>query len=106
MKILKVFKNNTIMYMENQNHPDKEALIKLVKQAIEMLCEKNISSVVILSSYKINSILKDNFAIDIRVDRVGRVLSNVAKRNQLKRLNTNIPKYKLNISKVTNLKYF
>lgn len=104
MKILKGFKNNIIMYMENQ--PDKEALIKLVKQAIEMLCEKNISSVVILSSYKINSILKDSFAINIRVDRVGRVLSNVAKRNQLKRLNTNIPKYKLQISKVTNLKYF
>jgi len=93
-----------IMYMENQ--PDKEALIKLVKQAIEMLCEKNISSVVILSSYKVNSILKDNFAIDIKVDRIGRVLSNVAKRNQLKRLNTNIPKYKLQISKVSSLEYF
>ena len=92
------------MYMENQ--VDKEALTKLVKQAIEMLCEKNISSVVILSSYKVNSILKDNFAIDIKVDRIGRVLSSVAKRNQLKRLNTNIPKYKLQISKVSSLKYF
>ncbi|TKJ22160.1 MAG: hypothetical protein CEE42_13175 [Promethearchaeota archaeon Loki_b31] len=92
------------MYMENQ--PDKETLIKLVKQAIEMLCEKNISSVVILSSYKVNSILKDNFAIDIKVDRIGRVLSNVAKRNQLKRLSTNIPKYQLQISKVSSLKYF
>jgi len=104
MKILKGFKNYIIMYMENQ--PDKEALTKLVKQAIEMLCEKNISSVVILSSYKINSILKDSFAIDIRVDRIGRVLSNVARRNQLKRLSTGIPKYKLHISKVTSLKYF
>lgn len=103
LKILKGYKN-IIMYMENQ--PDKEALIKLVKQAIEMLCENNISSVVILSSYKVNSVLKDNFAIDIRVDRIGRVLSNIAKRNQLKRLNTNIPKYKLQISKVSSLKYF
>ncbi len=90
--------------MENQ--PDKEALIKLVKQAIEMLCEKNISSVVILSSYKVNSVLKDNFAIDIRVDRIGRVLSNVAKRNQLKKLSTRIPKYKLQISKVSSLIFF
>ena len=88
------------------NQPDKEALIKLVKQAIEMLCEKNISSVVILSSYKLNSILKDNFAVDIRVDRIGRVLSNVAKRNQLKKLSTRIPKYQLQISKVSSLKYF
>jgi len=91
------------MYMDQ---PDKEALIKLVKQAIEMLCEKNISSVVILSSYKLNSILKDNFAIDIRVDRIGRVLSSVAKRNQLKKLSTRIPKYKLQVSKVSSLKYF
>lgn len=90
------------MYMDQ---PDKEALIKLVKQAIEMLCEKNISSVVILSSYKVNSILKDNFAIDIRVDRIGRVLSSVAKRNQLKKLSTRIPKYKLQVSNVYNLKY-
>ena len=92
------------MYME-PNQPDKEALIKLVKQAIEMLCEKNISSVVILSSYKLNSILKDNFAIDIKVDRIGRILSSVAKRNQLKRLNTNIPKYKLQISMLPSLKF-
>ena len=88
------------------DQPDKEALIKLVKQAIEMLCEKNISSVVILSSYKVNSILKDNFAIDIRVDRIGRVLSSVAKRNQLKKLSTRIPKYTLQVSKVSSLKYF
>lgn len=104
MKILKTFKYNINMNMENQ--PNKEAILKLVKQAIEKLCEKNISEVVILSSYKINSVLKENYGIDIRVDRIGRILSNIARRNQLKRLNTNIPKYKLKISSVSTLEFF
>jgi len=85
---------------------DKESLIKYIKQAIELLCSKNISSVVILSSYKINSVLKENYGINIKVDKIGRVLSNIAKRNQLKRLNTNIPKYKLQIAKLSSLKFF
>ncbi|MFX0046736.1 MAG: hypothetical protein ACFE8G_01075 [Candidatus Hermodarchaeota archaeon] len=93
--------------MDNQpEKSDKETLINLVKQGIEMLAERNISDVVILSSYKINSILKDNYGIDIKVDRIGRILSTVAKNNQLKRLKTNIPKYKLQISKVSGLQYF
>ena len=85
---------------------DIDKLISLVKEAIEMLCEKNVSNVVILSSYKINSVLKENFGIDIRVDKIGRILSNIAKRNQLKRLKTNIPKYKLHISMVSHLEFF
>ncbi len=95
------------MHMENHpEKPDKETLINLVKQGIEMLAEKNISSMLILSSYKINSILKDNYGVDIKVDRIGRILSSVAKKNHLKRLSTQIPKYKLQISKVSGLKYF
>ena len=94
------------MQMGNQpDKPDKENLIRLVKQGIEMLAERNISSIVILSSYKINSVLKDNYGIDIKVDRIGRVLSTIAKRNQLKRLTTQIPKYQLQISKVAKLQY-
>ena len=93
--------------MEKQpEKPDKNTLINLVKQGIEMLAERNISNVVILSSYKINSVLKDNYGIDIKVDRIGRILSTVAKNNHLKRLSTNIPKYKLHISKVSGLQYF
>ena len=88
------------------NKQDREKVVSLVKQAIEMLCEKNISNVVILSSYKINSVLKENFGINVRVDKIGRILSNVAKRNDLKRLKTNIPKYKLHISMVSNLEFF
>ena len=93
--------------MENPpEKPDKETLINLVKQGIEMLAERNISNVIILSSYKINSVLKDNYGVDIKVDRIGRILSSVAKKNQLKRLSTQIPKYKLQISKVAGLQYF
>jgi hypothetical protein len=92
--------------MKMNTKQDRDKIISLVKQAIEMLCEKNISNVVILSSYKINSVLKENFGINIRVDKIGRILSNVAKRNHLKRLKTNIPKYKLHISMVSNLEFF
>jgi len=76
-----------------------------VKKAIELLCNKNISDVVILSSYKINSILKENYGVDIKVDRIGRVLSNIAKQNKLKRLQTNIPKYQIRISRLYKLKF-
>ena len=64
------------------------------------------ADVAIVDTYKINSVLKDNFGVDIKVDRIGRILSTVAKNNHLKRLNTNIPKYKLQISKVSGLQYF
>jgi hypothetical protein len=84
---------------------DKESLLSLIKEAIELLCEKSISEVVILSSYKISSVLSDNYGIDIRVDKIGRILSNFAKRNELKRLRTNIPKFKLRVSMVSSLSW-
>ncbi|MFX1313140.1 MAG: hypothetical protein ACFFHD_11090 [Promethearchaeota archaeon] len=92
--------------MEKKQVQNRETLIHLVKRAIELLCEKNISNVVILSSYKINSVLKESFGINIKVDKIGRILSRIAKLNELKRLSTNIPKYKLQISKVSSLKFF
>ena len=85
---------------------NKDTLVSLVRRAIELLCEKNISKVVILSSYKINSVMKENFGVNIKVDRVGRILGKIAKLNELKRLSTNIPKYKLNISRVSNLRFY
>ena len=85
---------------------EKERILKLIEKAIKLLCEKSYSQVVVLSSYKINSVLKENYGVDIKVDKIGRLLSNVAKRNQLKRLNTKIPKYKLQISKFSSLKFF
>ena len=92
--------------MNRDQIESRESLIKLVKKAIELLAEKNISQTVILSSYKINSVLKDRYGVEIKVDKIGRVLSKIAKLNELKRLNTNIPKYKLQISRVSSLKFF
>lgn len=92
--------------MEKKRIENRETLISLVRKAIELLCEKNISSVVILSSYKINSVLKDNFGVNLKVDRIGRILSKIAKLNNLKRLSTNIPKYKLKISKFSSLQFY
>jgi len=91
--------------MDINKNESRETLIQLVRRAIELLCEKNISSVVILSSYKINSVLRESFGVDIKVDRIGRILSKIAKLNELKRLSTNIPKYKLHISKVSKLEF-
>jgi len=85
---------------------EKERILHLVEKAIKLLCEKSYSQMIILSSYKINSVLKENFGVNIKVDIIGRILSNVAKLNKLKRLSTAIPKYKLNISKYSSLKFF
>ncbi len=92
--------------MKTEKDFDKDSLLDFVKQAIKLLCDKNISQVVILSSYKINSVLKENFGIYIKVDKIGRILSNIAKRNSLSRLSTNIPKYRLKISNFPSLKFF
>ena len=92
--------------MDRDQIESRESLIKLVKKGIELLAEKNISQTVILSSYKINSVLRESYGVNIKVDKIGRVLSKIAKLNELKRLNTNIPKYKLQISKVSSLKFF
>ena len=92
--------------MKTEKNFDKDSLLKFVKKAIKLLCEKNISEVVILSSYKINSVLKENFGIHIKVDKIGRILSTIAKRNSLSRLSTSIPKYRLKISNFSSLKFF
>lgn len=92
--------------MEKKQTESRESLIRLIKRAIDLLCEKNISNVVILSSYKINSVLRESFGVDIKVDKIGRILSKVAKLNKLKRLSTNIPKYQLYISKAPSLQFF
>ena len=92
--------------MPAKTNAEREKILHLIEKAIKLLCEKSYSQVVVLSSYKINSVLKENFGVDIKVDKIGRLLSNLAKRNRLKRLDTKIPKYKLNISKFSTLKFF
>ena len=84
---------------------NKDDIKSLMQKAIKMLCEKNISEIVILSSYKINSLIAEKFGVNIKIERVGRILSNIAKRNGLKRLSTNIPKYRLKLSKFPTLSF-
>lgn len=91
--------------MTKKKDIDKESLLGYIKKAIKLLCQNNLSEVVILSSYKINSVLKENFGVNIKVDKIGRILSGIAKRNHLKRLSTSIPKYKLRISNFSKLKF-
>src|SRR4030042_135172 len=85
--------------------PEKLDLKESVKKAITLLVQKQISRTIILSSYKINTVLKTNYGINVRVDKVGRILSQVAKRNNLPRLPTNIPKYKLDLDKTSRLEH-
>jgi len=92
--------------MEKKRIENRETLINLVRKGIQLLCEKNISSVVILSSYKINSVLRESYGVNLKVDRIGRILGKIAKLNNLKRLSTNIPKYKLKISKFSSLQFY
>ena len=92
--------------MDMKKDIEKEKLVDLVQKAIKLLVEKNISEVVILSSYKIGNVLKENYGVDIKVDKIGRMLGTIARRNKLKRLRTNIPKYKLHISNFPKLKFF
>ncbi len=91
--------------MTKEKGIDKESLLSYIKKAIKLLCDNNLSEVIILSSYKINSVLKENFGVIIKVDKIGRILSGIAKRNHLKRLSTSIPKYKLRISNFSSLKF-
>ncbi|MHA1647932.1 MAG: hypothetical protein ACTSVL_10200 [Promethearchaeota archaeon] len=72
-----------------------EGLMDFVKRAINLLMEGQVSETFILSSYKINTVLKQRFGKDFKVDRIGRALSRLAKQNELKKLKTRVPKYEL-----------
>ena len=78
---------------------EKDSLSDHVKQAINLLVNKQISETVVLSSYKINTILKTYFGKEYKIDRIGRALASIAKNKKLKRISTKIPKYELKVSK-------
>lgn len=77
---------------------EQDNLIDWVKKSIELLIHKSFSETIILSSYKLNTVLKEHYGVNLKVDRVGRALSRYAKQKNLKRLGTNIPKYELSVS--------
>lgn len=77
----------------------QETLAEFVKRAINLLMEGQVSETLILSSYKINTVLQQRFGKNYKVDRIGRALSRIAKQKELKKLSTRVPKYVLQKSK-------
>ncbi len=77
----------------------QETIMEFVKRAINLLLDNQISDTLILSSHKINSVLKDKCGVNFKIDRIGRALSKIAKQQQLKRISTRIPKYELKASR-------
>jgi uncharacterized membrane protein YheB (UPF0754 family) len=77
----------------------QETITDFVKKAVNLLLQKQISETMILSSYKINTVLKNYMGVEFKIDRIGRSLARLAKQNKLKRIPTKIPKYELRVSK-------
>ncbi len=76
----------------------KESLVDNVKRAIEILLEHQISDTLVLSSYKIKTVIENHIGADYKTEMVGRKLARIAKKLELPRLSTRIPKYKLSKS--------
>lgn len=73
----------------------KDELEFNVITAIGQLMKGHVGSCLVLSSYKLASVLKDRFGTDVNITKIGRFLSKFAKVNELERLDTNVPKFKL-----------
>jgi len=78
--------------------------LEWVKKSVDLLVHKSLSETIIISSYKLNAILKENYGINLKIDKIGRALSKYAKQNELKRLGTNIPKYQMSRKQYDEIK--
>lgn len=78
-----------------------ETLAEFVKRAINLLMEGQVSETLILSSYKINSVLQRKLGKNFKIDRIGRTLARIARQKELKKLSTRVPKYILHKSEFT-----
>lgn len=67
--------------------------------------KRQIGNCLVLSSYKVASVLKDKFGTDVNVSKVGRFISKFAKMNDLERLSTNVPKFKIEKEKFNKLQF-
>ena len=86
-------------YSQTQStRTSNEGLVENVKKAIEILLESQISDTLILSSYKISTVIENRIGKQYKTEMVGRKLARIAKQLQLPRLSTRIPKYKLSKS--------
>lgn len=78
-----------------------ETLTEFIQRAINLLMEGQVSETLIISSYKINTVLQQKLGKNVKIDRIGRALARLAKQKELKKLSTRVPKYVLKKSEFT-----
>jgi hypothetical protein len=93
----------TSTYTSEQN-TKAEGLNTFVHRAINLLMQNQISETLILSSYKISTVMKNYFGMDYKTEQIGRYLARIAKEHKLKKISTKIPKYELKKSKFRQFK--
>ena len=81
-----------------RNEQRSEEILRNVCKAINLLMENQVSDTIILSSYKISTVMKNYFGTEYKTELIGRKLAKLAKQNNLQRLTTRIPKYELHKS--------
>ena len=85
--------------------PDDKIFSEELKEAIRLLMKGHVGSSLVISSYKVASVLKDRFGTDINMSKIGRFISKFAKENDLERLDTNVPKFKIDREKFDSIKF-
>ena len=74
---------------------ENDSFAENLKRAIAHLMKGHVGTCLVLSSYKVAAVLKENFGTDVNISKVGRFISRFAKVNNLERLGTNVPKFKI-----------
>jgi len=93
------------MSQETKEKKEKPDLAEDMKQALIQLMKGHVGTCLVISSYKIASVLKDRFGTDVNVSKVGRFLAKFAKENELERLDTNVPKFKIDRDKFDSISF-
>lgn len=70
-----------------------------INRAIDHLIRHQLSDTLIISSYKISTVLKNYFGHEFKTEQIGRHLARIAKQHKLKKIDTKIPKYELKKNK-------
>jgi len=90
--------------MTDDNFKD-DSFKENLKKAIMYLMKGHVGSCLVLSSYKVAAVLKENFGTDVNISKVGRFISRFAKMNDLERLDTNVPKFKISRDKFDKITF-
>nr|MDO8087516.1 hypothetical protein [Candidatus Sigynarchaeum springense] len=84
---------------------EDDSFAENLKRAIAHLMKGHVGTCLVLSSYKVAAVLKENFGTDVNISKVGRFISRFAKANNLERLDTNVPKFKLERKDFDKIKF-